>query len=557
MTAASDVKFIAPVAVRPESHGRRLGLQDRGKTDPFPAYGSSTRRDISLIQVKVDGVSSRYRGVMSQSFPSTFGKVGLFGIGLAAYWPQFKGLKRRLEGYQRVVRERLSNCCQVIDAGLVDSDSKAAAAGELLVSHSVQLVICHVTTYATSSQVLPAVQRAGAPVLILNLQPASALEYAKTDTGEWLANCCACCVPEIACAFARSRIDFHLVTGVLGIEKGHFGEAGPDHPDAIRAWQEITDWVRAASVASQWQRSRIGFLGHTYPGMLDLYSDFTQNSAQLGTPIEVLEMCDLEQRLPKPNERPVVRKRHEVESIFEIAQDSPADPLARAPDPGQLQWACRVAVALDRLAKDFDLDGLAYYYRGLDGRIGERLGAGMILGCSLLTARGIPCSGEGDLKNCQAMKVLDLLGSGGSYTEFYAMDFDADFLLMGHDGPFHLGIAEGRPLLRGLGLYHGKRGFGVSVEARVKLGPVTLVALTQTANGQLKLLVAEGESRPGPMLQIGNTNSRIHFAQGMREFVRAWCTAAPTHHCALGVGRNLSVIRNVALLRKIPCVEIR
>jgi L-arabinose isomerase len=221
-----------------------------------------------------------------------------------------------------------------------------------------------------------------------------------------------------------------------------------------------------------------------------------------------------------------------------------------------MDWACRVAVALDRLVDDFDLQGLAYYYRGLEGNAYERLGAGLILGCSLLTARGVPCSGEGDLKNCQAMKIMDLLGCGGSYTEFYAMDFDEDFLLMGHDGPFHLQIAEGRPILRGLGLYHGKRGFGVSVEARVKVGPVTLLAMTQTADGQLKLLAAEGQSIAGPTLQIGNTNSRIKFARGMTEFVNCWCMEAPTHHCALGVGRVLPVIRNIASLLKLPYTEV-
>ena len=484
------------------------------------------------------------------------GKVGLFGIGLAAYWPQFKGLKRRLQGYQQMVAGRLGKFCEVIDAGLVDSAAKAEEAGALFASQSVELIICYVTTYATSSQVLPAVQRARAPVLILNLQPVSALDYPRTDTGEWLANCCACCVPEIACAFARSRIDFHLVTGVLGVEKGAFGETRSDHPDSVRAWHEISDWVRAASVVSRWRRSRIGFLGHTYPGMLDMYSDFTQHTAQLGTHIEVLEMDDLEKRLPSEKERVVKAKRAEAEDIFELSTGSAVDRLAQAPAPEQLRWACRVGVALDRLVADFGLHGLAYYYRGLDNNLGERLGAGLILGCSLLTARGIPCSGEGDLKNCQAMKVLDLLGAGGSYTEFYAMDFDQDFLLMGHDGPFHLGIAEGRPILRGLGLYHGKRGFGVSVEARVKLGPVTLLAMTQTADGQLKLLAAAGESVAGPTLQIGNTNSRIQFACGMREFVRAWCMAAPTHHCALGVGHSLAAIRNIAALTHLPYVEV-
>jgi L-arabinose isomerase len=484
------------------------------------------------------------------------GKIGLFGIGLAAYWPQFKGLKERLQAYQAIVGQRLGQFAQVIDAGLLDSGPEAALAGDLFARENVELIVCYVGTYATSSQVLPAVQRARAPVLILNLQPVSALNYTRTDTHEWLANCCACCVPEISCAFARSRIDFHVVTGVLGVDKGRFGEAGPAHRDARRAWDEISSWVRAASAVSRLKRSRVGFLGHTYPGMLDMYSDFTQHSAQLGTHIEVLEMCDLAERLPKSSEKVVAAKRKEAARIFDVSKDSPSDPLARAPKPQQMDWACRVAVALDRLVEDFDLHGLTYYYRGIRGNEYEQLGAGLILGCSLLTARGIPCSGEGDLKNCQAMKLLDLIGCGGSYTEFYAMDFDEDFLLMGHDGPFHLQIAEGKPILRGLGLYHGKSGYGVSVEARVKLGPVTLLAFTQTAEGSLKMLAAEGESVSGPTLEIGNTNSRIRFKKGMSEFVNRWCMEGPTHHCALGVGTNLPVVRNIAKLLKLPYAEV-
>lgn len=484
------------------------------------------------------------------------GKVGLFGIGLAAYWPQFPGLKERLESYQGVVRDRLSPHANVIDAGLVDTAQAAANAGERFAREEVALVVCYVGTYATSSQVLPAVQRAHAPVVILNLQPASALDYARTGTGEWLANCCGCCVPEISCAFSRASIDFHVVTGVLGIADGKYGEATPDHPDAVAAWESIVQWVRAASAAARMRRSRVGFLGHTYPGMLDMYSDFTQHSAQLGTHIEVLEMCDLARRLPDTGEPIVKAKREEAESMFRISEDSPSDPLAKKPSEEEMSWACEVAVALDRLVADFELDGLTYYYRGVEGNEYERLGAGLILGNSLLTARGIPASGEGDLKNCQAMKIMDLLGAGGSYTEFYAMDFDEDFLLMGHDGPFHLGIAEGRPILRGLGLYHGKRGSGVSVEAVVKHGPVSLLALTQTADGRLKFLGAEGESVPGDTLRIGNTNSRIRFARGMKRFVNDWCKQGPTHHCALGVGRQLDTLEKTARLLHVDMVRI-
>jgi L-arabinose isomerase len=222
-----------------------------------------------------------------------------------------------------------------------------------------------------------------------------------------------------------------------------------------------------------------------------------------------------------------------------------------------LNWAARVAVGLDRLVADFALDGLTYYYRGLDGNEFERLGAGLILGNTLLTARGIPASGEGDLKTCLAMLMLDRFGAGGSFTEFYCMDFRENFLLMGHDGPGHIAISDTRPVLRGLGLYHGKRGSGVSVEFKVKAGPVTIVGLTQTADGTLKLVGAEGESLPGPILRIGNTNSRLRFGLPPAQFVNRWCMEGPTHHCALGIGHQLARIGKLALLLKIPLAEVK
>jgi len=199
-------------------------------------------------------------------------------------------------------------------------------------------------------------------------------------------------------------------------------------------------------------------------------------------------------------------------------------------------WGARAVVGLDRLVADFALDGLTYYYRGLDGNEYERLGAGLILGNSLLMARGIPASGEGDLKTCLAMKIVDQLGAGGSYTEFYAVDFKENFVLMGHDGPGHVAISDTPPLLRGLGLYHGKRGYGVSVEFQVRQGPITILGVTQTADARLKMPAAEGTSLPGPTLRIGNTSSRLRFGPPPAEFVNRWCQEGPTHHCALGVG---------------------
>jgi L-arabinose isomerase len=267
--------------------------------------------------------------------------------------------------------------------------------------------------------------------------------------------------------------------------------------------------------------------------------------AQTGAHVEVLEIDDLVARVEAADADAIARKGDEIREVFDLA-DPGVDPIAGEITPDVFEWSARVAVGLDRLAEDFGLDGLTYYYRGVEGNVNERVAAALIVGNSLLTARGIPTSGEGDLKTNVAMLIMDRLGAGGSYTEFYALDFEDGFVLMGHDGPGHLAIAEGRPVARALKLYHGKAGAGLSIEMKVRLGPVTILGLSQTADGKLKLIAAEGESIPGPTFRIGNTNSRIRFGKSPAEFMDAWCAEGPTHHVALGVGHELDRLRKVA-----------
>lgn len=460
-------------------------------------------------------------------------RLGVFGIGLHAYWAQFPGLRDRLVGYQTDLEKGLAAIgAQIVSAGLVDTYGRAVEAGALFASSGLDLIFCYVATYATSSQVLPAVQRAGCPVIVLNLQPEARLDYERAGTGEWLAHCSACSAPEISYAFARAGIGFHIVSGMLR--------------DDPAAWREIEDWIRAARLLRTLRSSRIGFLGHTYPGMLDMYADFTMITAWTGAHIEILEMCDLDRCVQAVTAADVQSSLALTREIFSLEQCGEQD----------LHWAATVASALDRLVEQFDLDGLTYYYRGLDGNPYERLGAALILGCSLLTARGVPAAGEGDLKTCLAMKILDSLGAGGAFTELYAMDFVDQFILAGHDGPGHLALCAGRPVLRGLGLYHGKRGSGVSVEFSVKHGPVTLLAVTETAAGNLKLITAEGESIPGPILRIGNTNTRVRFPLGPAEFVNRWCGQAPPHHFALGAGRWRPTIEKFSALSGMPAASV-
>jgi L-arabinose isomerase len=397
----------------------------------------------------------------------------------------------------------------------------------------VDLLFLYITTYALSATVLPVVRRARVPVIVLNLSPGAAIDYAWFNalgdrarmTGEWLAYCQACSVPEVANVFKRAGIPFHQVTGMLD----------EDPP----AWDEISGWIDAARVGSVMEHNRLGVMGHYYGGMLDIYSDLTLQCAGFGGHVEMVEVDELASLRAGVTPAEIRDRVAHFRDAFDVQPDCPEAELARA---------ARTSVALDRLVEKHRLGSMAYYHMGTGNPENEDAISSIILGNSLLTARGIPVAGEMEIKNVQAMKILDSFGAGGSFTEYYAMDFADDVVLMGHDGPGHLRIAEGKTKVRPLGVYHGKVGRGLSVEMSVRHGPVTVLSVVETGERRLLLLVAEGESVPGPILEIGNTNSRYRFPVGARAYVNEWSRHGPAHHCAVGVGHVASKVEKLGWL---------
>jgi L-arabinose isomerase len=459
--------------------------------------------------------------------------VGLVAGGLGAYWPQFPELLPTLRVSAQIVSERLKSFdADIVDVGFISDATEAAAAAEKLRAAGCDLVVMFMTTYMTSSMVVPIGQRANAPLLLLNLQPTESMDHATFDTGKWLAYCGACPLPEVANAFERCGIPFRSVSGHLADE---------------RAWRRIERWVRGASVSRVLRTGRHGLMGHLYPGMLDVATDITMVPAHLGGHVEILEFDDLRVRVAKVADDAVAELLQQVRAMFDL------DPSVESDD---LEWAARVAVGLGELANDFQLDSLAYYHRGLEGELHERLGAGMILGASLLTAAHVPACGEYELRASLAMLIMDRLGAGGSFTEIQALNFTDGVVEMGHDGPAHVGISERRPLLRGLGVYHGKRGHGVSVEFDVAHGPVTALGLTQMRDGRYRMVVSEGAVVSGPLLEVGNTTSRVDFGRDPGEWCDEWSATAVNHHWALGTGHRLADLRAVSDLLDVELVSV-
>ena len=467
-------------------------------------------------------------------------KVGLFGIGLDTYWPQFEGLLDNLKGYQEEIKNKIAGFgVEVADAGMVDNPIKAREAADFLKSQDVEIIFLYVSTYALSSTVLPVAQKLKVPVVILNLQPVAQLDYEAFNklgdrgkmTGVWLENCQACSVPEIVSVFNRSGIQYDFVTGYL---------------QDVEAWNEIEAWTEAATVAATMRNNRLGILGHYYNGMLDVYTDLTKQSAVFGTHIELLEMCELKKYRDEASETDVLAKIKEFNTAFEVSEEC---------EIAEIERAAQTSVALDKLVKNRDLGSLAYYYEGESGNEYENIVTSVIAGNTLLTGKNIPIAGECEVKNAQAMKIMAAFGAGGSFSEFYLMDFKDDVVYLGHDGPAHFAIAEEKVKLVPLSIYHGKPGKGLSIQMKVKQGPVTLLSVVE-GKDDIFLLVAEGESVSGPTLQIGNTNSRYKFPISAKQFINQWSKQGPAHHCAIGVGHIADKIEKLGNILNIDVVQI-
>lgn len=459
--------------------------------------------------------------------------IGVFGVGHYAYWPQFEGLLEDMHQKLDVFVSKVENHeVNVINFGLIDDANGSYSLISKIKSANLDLVFCDMLTYATSSTFGKIIRDIEVPVVLVALQPDKALDYSKASTYLQLKNDDFCAVPEFAgVAIRMGKKPPEVIIGTL-------------HDD-LEADAEIEEWCNIAKVFHDLRNARIGHFGHPLESMLDMHSDPTALTSAFGCHIVQTEPDDLMQQYKTVTDQQIKQKEEEILQMFETPNPK-SDPITERLTEQDLHSGAKAAVALDKFIEEKDLDGLAYYYEAEEGSEMRRLVTNLIVGNSLLTASGFPMCGESDLKTLIAMLIMDRLDIGGSFAEFHPIDFNEGFVLVGHDGPHHINIADQKPILRSLTKYHGKPGAGASVEFKIKEGPITILSIGQTGNGKLKFILAEGESVKGPIPPTGNTNTRGYFKPDIKTFLKAWVAEGPTHHFALGVGHHAHCIQKIA-----------
>jgi L-arabinose isomerase len=473
----------------------------------------------------------------------TVPKIGVFGVGYYKYWDQFPGLLDALLAKQTTFMAKLhKHDVEIIDFGLIDNVEKAYALNVKLKSANLDLIFCDMLTYATSSTFGTIIKTMDVPIVLVALQPDEALDYENASTYQQLYNDDICSLPEFAGVAVRMGKPVpEMIIGTL------HGDPGAD--------EAIAEYCRIAKVLHDIKTARIGHIGHPIEAMLDMHTDFTMVTSHFGAHVIQCEAHEIVSQYQKVSPKEINTSRARILDFFDTP-DPVSDPISEKLKEDDLETSARVTVALQKFVEEKKLDGLAYYYEGKAASETQLVMANLIVGNSLLTGAGFPMCGESDIKTCLAMLIMDRLGIGGSFAEFHPVDFKEGFVLVGHDGPHNIAIAEGRPVLRSLKKYHGKPGYGAGVEFKIKEGPITMLSISSNYNGKFKFVIAEGESVKGPIPPTGNTNTRGYFKPDVRTFLERWIKEGPTHHFALGVGHHARTIQKIANYLNIESVII-
>ena len=473
----------------------------------------------------------------------TVARIGVFGVGYYKYWSQFEGLLDALKAKQDVFLKKLEKHeVEVIDFGIVDNVKSAYDLVPVLKASNLDLIFCDMLTYATSSTFGTIIRSIDVPIVMVALQPDKAMDYAKASTYMQLYNDDICSLPEFAGVAVRMGKKVpEMIIGTL-------------HDDP-QSDLEIEEYCRIAKVLHDVKTVRIGHIGHPIEAMLDMHTDATMITAHFGAHVIQCEAHEIVAQYDKVSNSELIAAKERILDFFDTP-DPVSDPISEKLKEEDLITAAKVTVALEKFVDEKQLDGLAYYYEAEDNSTTRLVMSNLTVGNSLLTGSGFPMCGESDLKTCLAMLIMDRLDIGGSFAEFHPVDFIDDFVLVGHDGPHNVAIAEGRPVLRSLKKYHGKPGFGAGVEFKIKEGPITILSISSNFEGKFKFVVAEGESVKGPIPATGNTNTRGYFKENVRVFIRRWTMEGPTHHFALGVGHHAETIKKIANYLNIECVII-
>ncbi len=471
-------------------------------------------------------------------------KIGVFGVGHAVYWGQFEGLYEKLLSYHEDFKKIVvKNGVTVCDYGMVDSNTKAYETAAKINADGVDVIFCNMLTYATSSVFAPIIRNVNAPVVLIALQPLSRMDYKNANTRQQLENDCICSVPEFTGVAVRTgkRVADVIIGTLYNDEK---------------AAADIAEWCGIAKVLHDLYGARFGLMGHVLESMYDMHADPTAVSAAFNVHVPLYEIGDIIKVAGTVTDAEIEEKKKQILENFDTPEPK-SDPITEKLTEKDLCKAARVAVALEKFADENELSGLAYYYNGQPDSVERDTVSSFIVGNSILNAEGFSMCGEFDIKTCIAMFIMDRLNIGGSFAEFHPFDFEDGFIFVGHDGPHHIAIADGKPVLRSLKKYHGKPGSGASVEFKIKEGPITIFGITQTSGGNFKFVIGEGESEKGAIPPTGNTNTRGRFGDNTRDFIKRWVLEGPTHHYALGVGHHAETIKKIADVLGIESVIVR
>jgi L-arabinose isomerase len=309
--------------------------------------------------------------------------------------------------------------------------------------------------------------------------------------------------------------------------------------------------VATAALAGRFAGLRIGRLGLPMPGY-DHVGLGPDEAGQSGFSIVDVKIGEWAQRVADVTEKDIAGFIHDW-----LPGNTPARIDYAASD--DLNRATRLALALDRLASDLELDCGTLACRGEFG-VGLENGAIGCLATRLMTGSGRPFSATGDVVTAIAMLVGKVLGGATLYCELDAVDRARDAFLVANTGEGDFGWCppDGFAFIRPAKAHSGREVSGVVLCHELSSGPATMIGATLdlTQSERLKLLAFSGKTLEPTRTGLNITNAWFEPKQKPALAVfDAWANAGANHHGALSRGELAEAVGWLGALCDLP-VEI-
>lgn len=450
-------------------------------------------------------------------------KIGLLPLYVELYDLTVPEIRPSIDAAHRNTSDRLrQKGLEVVDVPVCRLAGEFAVAAARFEAEDVDAVVTLNLAYSPSLESEKVLAGLKLPLIVLDTTPGYTFDQ-HVDPSALMLNHGIHGVQDMCNLLLRNGKTFHICAGHM------------DHSDVL---DQVYCAAKAAMVAHELGRARVGLAGEPFAGMGDFRVPFEELERDLG--IQVVKY-DFE----KGAQRAAAITQEDLDREYE------ADCRRFVMDPALTREvydrSAKASLVIRRWAEEEKLSG--YTINFLE-TAGSRPGLAVMpfTECCTAMANGLGYAGEGDVLTAAFIGALLTAFPETTFTEMFCPDWEHGTVFLSHMGEFNYAIADGKPLLREKEFPYTDAENPTAAYQTMKGGRAVFVNLAPFGNGRYTLILAPGEmlSIQGENTMAGETNGWFRPDVPLPDFLARFSQNGGTHHSALIYGDVLEQLLPLA-----------